>query len=288
MNKLFSNTKDTIVASNRILYTPSFFAKSSLLHLQEIGELTAKRPHVSSPTGLRSYLFFTVVNGSGMLHYQKKRYNLNTGDCVFINCQKAYSHMTTPDDLWSLRWVHFYGPAMTSIHDKYVERGGRPVFTVPSLVPVNTVWTSLMEVAQGNDYLKDMLINQHLSTLLTIIMSESWHPEDRSATPKRKSVGDVREFLDNHSAEKISLDSLATKFYVDKYYLTKIFKKQYGVSITAYIQQIRITKAKHLLRFSDMTVENIGYEVGIGTPTYFSRVFKEVEGVSPKQYREQW
>ena len=288
MNQLFSNPKDVVVSSNQILYTPSSFAKSSLLHLQEIGELIAKRPHVSSPSGLRSYLFFVVINGSGFLHYLDRKYDLNTGDCVFIDCQKLYSHMTSPENLWSLRWVHFYGSAMAAIHDKYVERGGRPVFTVPSLDTVNTVWTSLMEVVQGKDYMKDMLINQHLSSLLTIIMSESWHPEDRSVAPKRKSVGDVREFLDNHYAEKISLDSLATKFYVDKYYLTKIFKKQYGVSITAYMQQIRITKAKHLLRFSDMTVENIGYEVGIGTPAYFSRVFKEVEGVSPKQYREQW
>jgi len=43
-----------------------------------------------------------------------------------------------------------------------------------------------------------------------------------------------------------------------------------------------------MLRFSDKTAEEIGYEVGIGAPAYFSRVFKEIEGVSPSVYREQW
>ena len=78
------------------------------------------------------------------------------------------------------------------------------------------------------------------------------------------------------------------RFYINKYYLTKTFKAQYGVSITAYLQQIRITKAKQMLRFTDKTVEEIGIECGLGAAHYFSQTFKSVEGVPPSKYREQW
>ena len=119
-------------------------------------------------------------------------------------------------------------------------------------------------------------------------MSESWHPEDATTAKKKASVADVKEFLDSHYNEKITLDGLATHFYINKYYLTKVFKEQYGQSITAYLLNIRITKAKQLLRFSEKSVEEIGMEVGLGAPHYFSQTFKSVEGVPPSVYRKQW
>lgn len=288
MEELFSNNKSSTVASNRILYTPSTFARSSLLHLQEIGELEARRAHTSSRSGLQSFLFFTVVSGSGSLSYSGKDYKLDAGDCVFIDCHNPYSHTTDPNNLWTLRWVHFYGPTVPSVYDKYKERGGRPVFHPESQGKIEAVWSSLMTVAGSADYMRDMLINQHLSTLLTLVMSESWHPEDATTAKKKASVADVKEFLDQNYQTKITLDGLAEKFYINKYYLTKVFKEQYGQSITNYLLNLRITKAKQLLRFSEKSVEEIGFEAGLGAPHYFSQTFKSVEGVPPSVYRKQW
>lgn len=287
---LFSNTNPSIVSSKRVLYTASSFARSSLLHLQEIGELEAKRSHTSSRSNLQSFLFFVVIKGSGELVYDGITYPLEESSCVFINCKLPYSHTTDENNLWILRWIHFFGPTLSSIYDKYCERGGRPVFELSTseLEQIIAVWRSIMTTAKSSDYLRDMRINEHLGSLLTLIMEQSWHPEDRTATPKRASVVDVKSYIDEHYNSKISLDELSTKYFIDKYYLTKTFRSQFGINISTYIQNIRITKAKQLLRFSDKTVEEIGYEVGIVNPAYFSRVFKEVEGVSPKMYREQW
>ena len=290
MIDLFISHSPAIVSSDRVLYTASSFARSSLLHLQEIGELTAQRSHTSERSGLQSYLFFTVVSGSGTLNYNGKEYELKPNSCVFINCYHPYSHTTDPNNLWTLRWIHFYGPNLSSIYDKYCERGGRPTFIPdPSTkVEMDEVWTQLMSTARSSDYMRDMRINQLLSELMVCVMSESWHPEDKRQAPKRTSVVEIKEYLDAHYADRIVLDELSNQFYIDKYYLAKSFKNQFGLSITTYLQNIRITKAKQLLRFSTKTVEEIGYEVGLGAPAYFSRVFKNVEGVSPKTYREQW
>lgn len=57
-NQMYSLFHDELVESNRIIYTPSDFAKSSLFHLQETGTLQAKFPHTSSRTNLSSYLFY--------------------------------------------------------------------------------------------------------------------------------------------------------------------------------------------------------------------------------------
>lgn len=96
----FSNTNPSIVSSNRVLYTPSSFAKSSLLHLQEIGELSALKAHTSSRSNLQSFLFFVVIKGSGTLIYDGKTYPLEEKSCVFINCKHPYSHTTDNTNIW--------------------------------------------------------------------------------------------------------------------------------------------------------------------------------------------
>lgn len=288
MSDLFTDSNSPVVDSNRIIYTPSTFARSALLHLQEIGVLEAKRPHTSSRSGLSSYLFLTVISGSGVLIYNDKSYRLQKDDCLFIDCNLPYSHTTDDHNLWTLRWCHFYGPTLLSIYDKYKKRGGRPVFTPEDAELINSVWSSLMETASSDDYMRDMKINQHLSVLLTLIMSESWHPEDQVTAKKKQSTHDIKKYIDEHYAEKITLDSLSAQFYINKYYLSKTFKEQFGQSLSAYILSVRISKAKRLLRFSDKPVETIGYECGLGAPHYFSQTFKSVEGVPPSKYREQW
>ena len=133
-----------------------------------------------------------------------------------------------------------------------------------------------------------MRINEQLNILCTLLMEQSWHPEESKSVYKKTSVADVKEYLDQNYSFRITLDDLAARFYINKYYLTRIFKKQYGQSISTYLTSLRITQAKQLLRFSDKPVEEIGMECGLGALHYFSRVFKEIEGVPPSVYRSQW
>ena len=290
MNDLFlHDSQDTspIVSSDRILYTPTTFAKSALLYLQEIGSLQAEQPHTSSRTHLSSYLFFCVNSGSGELEYQGKRHKLSAGDCVFIDCQEPYSH-STDTDLWSLSWIHFSGVTMQDIYQKYVERGGRPVFYPEDITAFSTLHQSLFSIASSDDYIRDMRINEKLAVLLTVLMEQSGHSEEGTESGKRLELSSIKAYLDEHYAEKIVLDDLAERFFINKFYMTKIFKATYGTTIINYLISKRITRAKQLLRFTDLTMDEISVEVGMDSANYFSRAFHKVEGISPSEYRKQW
>jgi AraC-like DNA-binding protein len=277
------------VKSNRIIYTASGFAKSNLLYLQEVGELQALKPHTNSREGLISFLFFTVTEGTGSLIYNNQLYHLNTGDCVFIDCRKAYSQASTPEHLWHLQWAHFYGANLNGIYEKYVERGGGPVFTPKDSSSFSELLTALLTIAGSEDYIRDMKINEKIASLLTLIMAESWHPEKNiHLNTKKQSLHYIKTYLEEHYQEKITLEQLSAEFYINKFYLSRIFKNQFGTTVLSYLEQIRITHAKQLLRFSDMTVEEIGHKIGIDEPGYFNRVFKKLEGITPGEYRKRW
>ena len=278
----------SLVTTSRILYTPSAFARTSLIHLQETGSLRATKPHTSQRENLASYLFFLVCSGGGTLQYAGRTRPLRAGDCVFLDCQKPYSHRTS-DDLWQLKWVHFYGPNMNSIYDKYTERGGGPCFHPKNPEPYDRLLNKLYETAASEDHVRDMRIFETLAALLTLLMEESWDPESRRHSPFRKQdLQEIKEYLDRHYAQRITLDDLADRFYINKFYLTRIFKEQFGTSINNYLLQTRITHAKQLLRFTDRTIESIGRECGIEDANYFSRMFRKEEGISPGEFRRMW
>lgn len=295
MDQELFNPQSSFVTSSRILYTPSTFARTSLLHLQEVGSLQAIHPHTSTRTNLTSFLCFVVLSGNGTLTYEGTTYELLAGDCVFIDCRKAYSHSTgydingtENDTLWSLQWCHFYAPSLPAIYEKYKERGGSPVFHPDSLTSFTTILTDLYSLASSSDYIRDMRINESLSALLTLLMEQSWHPESKTVSRKRLELDEIKKYLDEHYTERIVLDDLAEKFFINKYYLTRIFKEAYGTTINTYILSLRITKAKQCLRFTEMSVEEIGRTVGMEDLNYFSRSFRKVEGISPTEYRKQW
>ena len=228
-----------------------------------------------------------MLSGTGEVKYEGKTYKLKAGDCVFIDCRKAYSHSTS-DNLWLLQWCHFYAPSLPAVYEKYKERGGRPVFHLGDMASFTALLTDLYNLASSSDYIRDMRINEKLGTLLTLLMEQSWHPESITISRKRLELAAVKEYLDEHFTEKIMLEELAEKFFINKFYLSKIFKETYGTTVNNYLIAKRITRAKQLLRFTDMTVDEVGVAVGMGDANYFSRMFRKVEGISPREYRKQW
>lgn len=276
-----------LVNSTRKLYTPSEFARLSLFHIQEIGTLQATKPHMSKRENLNSYLFFIVHSGSGMLSYDGISYPISPGDCVFIDCKKPYYHETS-EDLWNLSWVHFNGPTAANIYQKYRERGGLPAFHPQNVQSYTAAFHALYEIAFGNSFTRDMEINEKIARILTLLMEDSWHPDQNRNDTKKTNLLAIKHYLDAHFSEKIALDDLAERFYINKYYLTRIFKEQFGSSISSYLLSVRITHAKQELRFTDNSAEQIGNECGIGDLYYFSRVFKKVEGCTISEYRRMW
>ncbi len=278
------------VESNRIIYTPSDFARNCLFFLQETGTLQAKFPHTSSRQNLNSYLFFIVKSGTGLLKYGNQIYNLKKNDCVFIDCHKPYLHSTS-DKPWQLQWVHFYGNNIKFIYNEYQNNGGMCCFQTDRLNVYQEILNQIYIISTSDFYLRDMEIHLNLSSLLFFLMQDGKNIAQKTnniSSDNVLSIQAVKDYIDENYIQKISLDNLEKKFFINKYYLVRLFKKQYGFTVNDYIIRLRITKGKKLLRFSNKTIEEISYECGVQNSAYFSRIFKKIEGVSPSEYRKLW
>ena len=100
-----------------------------------------------------------------------------------------------------------------------------------------------------------------------------------------KLVCNIINFIDRNIDRKISISDIETEFFYNRYYIMKLFKREIGVSITNYVNNIRIYNSLEEVRNNNFSLLRIGLDNGFCSLEYFSEVFKKVVGVSPLVYR---
>jgi two-component system response regulator YesN len=96
----------------------------------------------------------------------------------------------------------------------------------------------------------------------------------------------IKQYIREHSNEDISLEMISETVRLSPFYVSKMFKEQFGTNYIDFLTDCRMEKAKDLLADPDKSLKEITYDIGYNNPNYFSRVFKRTTGVSPTDYRK--
>jgi len=95
----------------------------------------------------------------------------------------------------------------------------------------------------------------------------------------------VINYIDLNLSGDLSLKSISEKFSVSSGYLSELFRKEVNSTLTSYVNQKRIRRATWYLNSTQMQIQQIAEEVGIGDVAYFIRIFKKSTGKTPREYR---
>ena len=140
-----------------------------------------------------------------------------------------------------------------------------------------------LPVAYDEDgtFLTDELERRLVGILFRI--SEASSARKRS---ERNVIAEILHYIDQHLDEDLSLFTVAGRFYLSREYISRRFKQETGVTLSEYVERLRIDKAKVLLGNPQIRVADIAAMVGYEDEKYFSKVFKKQTGSSPRQYRK--
>lgn len=108
----------------------------------------------------------------------------------------------------------------------------------------------------------------------------------RHYDPSQEIVEDVQTILENRYDEKIQLKNLAQDVGLSPFYLNRLFKEKTGFTPRQYLEKVRIQKAVLLLKTTDLSSTEIGFQVGYENLSSFYKAFKNVTGCSPGEYRK--
>ena len=97
----------------------------------------------------------------------------------------------------------------------------------------------------------------------------------------------VRDYVDSHFSENLSLSDLADRFFISYSYLSKAFSKTFDMPFQKYLQLVRMEHAMELLHRPELSIQQIASQVGYDNAFNFSRAFKNQYGISPTHFRNQ-
>ena len=128
---------------------------------------------------------------------------------------------------------------------------------------------------------------QKLHDEMVMDYTEKMRKYFRSDTNSRH-INVCKEYIYSHIKERITIEDLADELGVSASYLSRLFKKETGESVSAYIRKQKIEMAKNMLRYSDYSMIEIANRLAFSSQSHFIQQFREVVGMTPKKYRDEY
>ncbi|WPO92224.1 helix-turn-helix domain-containing protein [Chryseobacterium sp. HR92] len=145
---------------------------------------------------------------------------------------------------------------------------------------------NIMRIAMDDNSQKDIMADFALKELLIRLMqTQARSMVEKNIVKNKSRISFVVDYIKRNLHQKLSIDNIAKLAYVSKSNFFKMFKDELGTSPNDFILQERISKAKELLA-SQISIKETAFQTGFSDTNYFTRVFKQLEGVTPKNYQD--
>lgn len=131
-------------------------------------------------------------------------------------------------------------------------------------------------------------LNNAVSAAIEQLEQDNSHKKEsfvKTTSATNSIIYNIKEYIEKHYMEDISLSDLSDTFYLSKEHLSRLFKKEIGQNLFSYIMDLKLQEAKRLLVETDRTLDDIAFSLGFSNGNYFSKVFKKNVGISPSSYR---
>ena len=250
------------------------------------GKFTCNANYKAKRRKYDSILLIYTTSGIGHLKYGKEHYILEPDTMTLINCNYPHAYYADPEKLWNFTWIHFKGMQSIAQTD-FILSHHSPVFVSSPHELVYKNLSYIFEIIDKEGMDIDLTLSLYINEILHDLMTKSL-PLKKTYHDLPEMIKKVKSFFELNYMNKITIEDIAKALYVNKYDLIRKFKKYTQVSPYHYLIQYRIEKAKAMLKMTDLSIAEICYKVGFDNPSYFIKMFKNFEGITPLSYRNRY
>ncbi|MBQ4110660.1 MAG: helix-turn-helix transcriptional regulator [Clostridia bacterium] len=171
------------------------------------------------------------------------------------------------------------------IQDDIIKHSKIPfVFTPENLSEFQNIFFRIIDIYSEKKPYSELLYKSEFLKLIYLIISQFEH--NYQSINEKADIKLIKDYIDGNFRQNISLDFLASQFYINKFTMMRRFKEVYGKNIIKYCNEKKLQEAEKLLKNTNLSVKAIGVILNFTDAYSFSRFFKNEFGISPAEYRK--
>lgn len=262
------------------------------LGLFQFGRECCTPSHLFGPAKRNHYLFHYVVSGSGTLFSDDSKgvtqtYHIksNQGFMIFPNQINTY----IADEIipWEYIWIEFDGLRVKSMLEVAGITRDTPVYHARFRELREFMMNEMEYIVRNSDSSPFHLIGHLYLFLDYLVRSASAFKISAGSKLRDFYVHEALEYIEHNFQNDISVEKIAEVCGLNRSYFGKIFREAVGKTPQEFILSFRMAKASELLKLTKLSIADIGNAVGYENPLHFSRAFRNIYGIPPREWRNQ-
>lgn len=257
------------------------------LTVTDAGKFPRARLHLRRrENGCDEHVFMLCVHGAGFVSVPDVEVEVHSGEAITVPAGVPHEYGSRPDNPWTIYWMHVTGDFVPV----YVPRSDTartvsvPEAKISFLVSLFENLFSVLSRGTSEPYL--LTATSAAELILGTVYLDNQGQAGVIAGGGAQEIENLISFIQDHLSERITLDILKSRSHLSVSRISQLFREMTGHAPIEFIQHQRVQRACYYLDATNDSVGQIASTVGFEDQFYFSRVFRRVTGVSPREYRK--
>lgn len=262
------------------------------LNLYQFGWERCAPSHSFGPAARTHFLFHYVISGTGTLYADDssgntKTYQVKSKQGFMIFPQQITTYIADKELPWEYVWLEFDGLRVKEVIEITGMSQNSPIYHAHSRDLREIMMQEMLYIAQHGEMTPFHLMGHLYLFLDAMTRSISSMRITRIGKLRDFYIREALAYVEQNFQNNISVEDIADNCGLNRSYFGKIFKEAVGKTPQEFLLNYRMTKAAELLKLTKLSIGDIGNAVGYDNQLHFSRAFKNIYGVSPREWRNQ-
>ncbi|MDR1919659.1 MAG: helix-turn-helix domain-containing protein [Tannerellaceae bacterium] len=250
----------------------------------------AENHFISRENGCGEYLLIYCTKGEGWYRLNEKMYAVHANEFFILPAEQPHQYGASDGNPWYIYWIHFKGSNAEYVYERLscLQRIGMEEDSrIDDRISFFEELVRALEL--GHDEEMIAYANLSLNHLLSSFMYVQSYRDVKFRKKEKQNtffISLATHYMNENIEKKLTLKEIASYFGYSESHFYRLFLKEIHYAPMNYFLHIKIERACQLLLHTNMKINQISFKLGFEDPYYFSRIFTQIKGCSPKKYRE--
>ncbi|WP_418463752.1 AraC family transcriptional regulator [Frisingicoccus sp.] len=262
------------------------------LGLYQFGWEKCNPSHSFGPSARNHFLFHYVISGTGVLRANDSKgntriYQIKSGQGFMIFPGQITTYTADQNLPWEYAWLEFDGLRVKEAVEIAGMSIDQPVYHAKFKDLREEMMNEMMYIIHNKNASPFHLIGHLYLFMDYLTRSAAFLNAPKGSRLQDFYVKEALSFIEQNFQNDISVEDIASTCGLNRSYFGKIFKNAVGKSPQEFLLNYRMIKACELLKLTQLSIGDISSAVGYDNQLHFSRAFKNIYGISPRDWRKQ-